>query len=200
MLTTIIQGAGVFIYPLGLFSILATFIIIERLISLRTSRVMPKDLTEAFVSGEIINHQGDLKSVAGRIVYFFRRTNPDPDALKAFARLEIARLERGLFILEVVISGAPLLGLLGTIAGLARVFSAEASNAGGASAAASAAGAADIASGISLALTTTMLGLCIAIPTLMGNSYLNRRVDLLSARLDMGVERLIDLAKRKAAM
>jgi biopolymer transport protein ExbB len=171
---------------------MAVFIVIERLLALRTSRVMPKALTEAFVSGDIMSLKGDLKSSAGRIVYFFRRTNPEPEALKAFARLEIARLERGMFVLEIVISGAPLLGLLGTIAGLAKVFSAEASTA-----AAAAAGAADIAGGISLALTTTMLGLCIAIPTLVGNSYLNRRVDLLSARLDMGVERLIDLAKRK---
>jgi len=189
MLTTIIQGAGVFIYPLGLFSILATFIIIGTAHFAAHLARDAEGLDRGVVSGEIITTKAILKSVAGGSSIFFRRTNPDPDALKAFARLEIARLERGLFILEVVISGAPLLGLLGTIAGLARVFSAEASNAGGASAAASAAGAADIASGISLALTTTMLGLCIAIPTLMGNSYLNRRVDLLSARLDMGVER-----------
>ncbi|MGA2052125.1 MAG: MotA/TolQ/ExbB proton channel family protein [Opitutales bacterium] len=194
---SIIQGAGVFIYPLGICSFMAVFIIIERLLALRTARVMPKALTEAFVTGDIINLKGDLKSSAGRIVYFFRQTSPDPEALKAFARLEIARLERGMFVLEIVISGAPLLGLLGTIAGLAKVFSAEASASATAVAAAAPAGAAEIASGISLALTTTMLGLCIAIPTLVGNSYLNRRVDLLSARLDMGVERLIDLARRK---
>jgi biopolymer transport protein ExbB len=194
---SIIQGAGVFIYPLGICSFMAVFIIIERLMALRASRVMPKALTEAFVTGDIVNLKGDLKSSAGRIVYFFKQTSPDPEALKAFARLEIARLERGMFVLEIVISGAPLLGLLGTIAGLAKVFSAEASASANAAAAAVPAGAAEIASGISLALTTTMLGLCIAIPTLVGNSYLNRRVDLLSARLDMGVERLIDLARRK---
>ncbi len=190
MLETILKGTGVFIYPLGLCSVLATFIIIERLIALRTSRVMPKDLTEAFVSGDIINHQGDLKSVAGRIVYFYRRTNPDPDAIKAFARLEIARLERGLFVLEIVISGAPLLGLLGTIVGLAGVFSTQMANG-------AISDTASFSQHISLALTTTMVGLCIAIPALVGNSYLCRRVDLLAARLDMGVERLIDLAKRK---
>jgi biopolymer transport protein ExbB len=194
---TLIEGAGIFIYPLGICSFMAVFIVIERLLALRTARVMPKSLTEAFVSGDIMRLKGDLKSSAGRIVYFFKQTSPDPEALKAFARLEIARLERGMFILEIVISGAPLLGLLGTIAGLAKVFSAEGTAAASAAASAATAGPADIASGISLALTTTMLGLCIAIPTLVGNSYLNRRVDLLSARLDMGVERLIDLARRK---
>jgi biopolymer transport protein ExbB len=191
MLRSIIEGTGVFIYPLGLCSFMAVFIIIERLIALRTERVVPKELMDAFISGDVINHQGDLKSVAGRIVYFYQRTNPDPEALKAFARLEIARLERGLFILEIVISGAPLLGLLGTIVGLSEVFATQVS-------AGTITDTAAFGKPISLALTTTMLGLCIAIPALIGNSFLNRRVDLLSARLDMGVERLIDLTKRKA--
>ena len=185
----IIKGAGLFIYPLGVCSFLAMFVIIERLIALRTSRVMPKALTDAFLTGEILTYQGDLSSVAGRIVYFFRKTNADPEALKAFARLEIARLERGLFLLEMVISGAPLLGLLGTIVGLSQVFSVQVSSG-------AVTNAAEFGKPISLALSTTMLGLCVAIPALVGNSYLCRRVDLLSARLDMGVERLIDLSKR----
>jgi biopolymer transport protein ExbB/TolQ len=42
-----------------------------------------------------------------------------------------------------------------------------------------------------------MVGLCIAIPALVGNSYLHRRIELLATRLDMDVERLIDLAKRR---
>jgi biopolymer transport protein ExbB len=188
----IIEGAGIFIYPLGLCSFLAVFIIIERLIALRTSRVMPEHLAEAFISGDIASYPGDFNSVAGRIVYFFRRTNSDADALKSFARLEIARLERGLFILEICYVGAPLLGLLGTIVGLSHVFSTQVSKG-------QITNVADFGPPISLALSTTMLGLCVAIPALVGNSYLNRRVELLSARLDMGVERLIDLAKHKPA-
>ena len=186
----IITGAGIFIYPLALFSFLAAYVIIERLLALRTSRILPPDLADAFISGEIVHSQGDMKSVAGRIVYFFRKSNPDPESLKAFARLEIARLERGMFILEIVVAGAPLLGLLGTITGLAQVFSAQVGGGGLPDKAA-------FIKGISLALSTTMVGLCIAIPALVGNSYLHRRIDLVATRLDMGVERLIDLAKRR---
>lgn len=186
----IIKGAGYFIYPLGLFSFLAAYVIIERLIALRTARVLPKELSDAFISGEVINRPGDLNSTAGRIVYFFRKTNPDPEALKAYARLEVAKLERGLFILEIVISGAPLLGLLGTITGLAKVFSSQVvENA--------MLNKEQFISGISLALTTTMLGLCIAIPALIANSWFHRRIELLASRIEMGVERLIDLAKRR---
>ncbi len=186
----IIKGAGVFIYPLGLFSFLAVYVIIERFLALRTSRVLPKDLADTFISGEIINQPGDLNSVAGRIVYFFRKTNPDPEALKAYARLEITKLERGLFILEIVISGAPLLGLLGTITGLAEVFASQVGEKGLTNKEA-------FIQGISLALTTTMIGLCVAIPALVANSWFHRRVELLATRLEMGVERLIDLAKRR---
>jgi len=187
----ILKGTGVFIYPLALFSFLAVYVIIERLLALRPSRVLPKELSDAFISGEIVNSQGDLNSAAGRIVYFFRKTNPDPESLKAYARLEVARLERGLFILEIVISGAPLLGLLGTITGLAQVFSSQIMDKGGLP------DKAAFIQGISLALTTTMVGLCIAIPALVANSWFNRRIELLATKLEMGVERLIDLSKRR---
>ncbi len=190
-ITAILREAGPFAYPLALCSFFSVFIVVERLIALRTSRVMPKGLVEALLSGRALDWSGDIKSVGGRIVYFFRRTNSDPDALKAFARLEIARLERGMFILDIVVSGAPLLGLLGTVTGLVQVFQASAT----------ATGLPDntaFIKGISLALTTTVLGLMIAIPTLVGNSYLSRRVDMLAARIDMAVERLIELSRKKA--
>ena len=50
-----------------------------------------------------------------------------------------------------------------------------------------------------MALSTTVLGLSIAIPALIGNGILIRRVESLSARLNVGVERLIDIAHRNAA-
>jgi biopolymer transport protein ExbB len=167
------------------------FIIIERLIALRSSKIMPKELVESFVSGKVVDYNGDLKSVGGRIVYFFKRTNPDPDALKAFARLELARLERGMFILEIVVGAAPLLGLLGTVTGLIQVF--EGIDVSGTP------DPGQFVKGIALALTTTMIGLSIAIPALVGNSYLSRRVDMLAVRINMGVERLIDLSRERRA-
>lgn len=186
----IFKGAGVFIYPLGLFSFLAVYVIIERLLALRAARVLPKTLDDAFISGNLADRPGDLESTAGRIVYFFRKNNPEPEALKAYARLEITNLERGLFILEIIIVGAPLLGLLGTITGLAEVFSSQVVDKGQPD-------KAQFIQGIALALTTTMMGLCIAIPSLVANSWFHRRVELLATRLEMGVERLIDLGKRR---
>ena len=44
--------------------------------------------------------------------------------------------------------------------------------------------------GVGLALSTTMIGLCIAIPALVGANWLGRRVEVLSSRLDVLVEGL----------
>ena len=182
----LIDGAGIFIWPLGLCSFLAVFIIVERLIALRAKRVIPRELLDTFMEGE--NPPAEDDSVAGRILRFYQRENPDSEQLKAFARLEITRMERGMFILEIVISGAPLIGLLGTVTGLIKVFANIAPDTGMPD-------PASFIEGIALALTTTMLGLSIAIPALVGNGFLIRRVETLAASLDVGVEHLIDLKK-----
>lgn len=187
----IFTGAGVFLYPLALCSILALFIIVERLTALRTRKILPKDLVDKFVTGEVLDLDGDHDSVGGRILFFYQLNRPDPDALKAFASLETTRLERGMFILDIVVGASPLIGLLGTVTGLIQVFA-------GIDAESGMPDPTLFMQGIALALTTTMLGLAIAIPALVGNSYLTRRVDMLTAQINVGVERMIDLAKSKA--
>ena len=183
---SIVDGAGIFIWPLGLCSFLSVFIIVERLIALRTDNVIPKELVDSFLEGQIPEALDE--SVAGRILRFYARNDPDPDQLKAFARLEISRMERGMFILEIVVSAAPLIGLLGTVTGLVKVFANISYETGMPD-------PASFVEGIALALTTTMLGLSIAIPSLVGNSFLTRRVDTLAVRLSVGVERLIDISR-----
>ncbi|MEO0794775.1 MAG: MotA/TolQ/ExbB proton channel family protein [Verrucomicrobiota bacterium] len=191
-MTTILAGAGYFLIPLGLCSILAVFILAERLFALRSSKILPKAIVDSFVTGEVLELEGDHDSVAGRILFFYQLNRPDPDALKAFASLETARLERGMFILDIVVGAAPLIGLLGTVTGLIDVFSGIDPESG-------LPDPTQFMQGIALALTTTMLGLSIAIPALVGNSYLSRRVDMLTAQIFVGVERMIDLAKAKEA-
>lgn len=184
----VIQGAGIFIYPLGFCSILAVYMIVERLIALRSANVLPVSVLNRLVFGDVDQIEADERSVAGRIVMFNHEGKPDAEALKAFTRFEIARLERGMFILDFIVAGAPLLGLLGTIVGLMEVFS-------NISVATGMPDPSTFVEGIALALTTTMLGLLIAIPALAGSSYLNRRIDLFAAKLDMLLERLLDARK-----
>ena len=187
-MVSIIQGAGVFIYPLGLCSVIAVFVIAERLLALRTRRILPQELLDALVAGgdNALPDNGD--SVGARIVRFFSRRRPDAEAFKAYVRLELSRLERGVFVLDIIIAAAPLIGLLGTVVGLVQVFSANVSPDGVPETQA-------FVTGVSLALTTTVLGLAIAIPSLVFHGIIVRRIDLLAARLDMLAERLLETSR-----
>jgi biopolymer transport protein ExbB len=101
------------------------------------------------------------------------------EVLKAWARHELIRLQRGLHLLDSIVAGAPLLGLLGTVAGLATLFPEQ--------------GIPDtqtLTRGVGLALSTTLIGLCIAIPALLAANWLARRLEVLSSRLDVLVEAL----------
>jgi biopolymer transport protein ExbB len=101
------------------------------------------------------------------------------EVLKAWARHELIRLQRGLHLLDSIVAGAPLLGLLGTVAGLATLFPEQGMP-----------DAQTLTRGVGLALSTTMIGLCVAIPALLASNWLSRRLEILSSRLDVLVEAL----------
>ncbi len=189
----LLQNAGFFIYPLAACSLLAVFIAVERILALRSKQIAPAPLLEAIVQSKALHAlNADNQSALGRIVTFARERDAAPSALLAFARLEVNRMERGLFLLEVVVGAAPLLGLLGTVTGLTQVF-------GNYSAETGMPDPASFIQGIALALTTTILGLTIAIPSLLAHSWLQRKVEAHAARLHVAVECLtgVDEAERK---
>jgi|TARA_B110000438_G_scaffold296637_1_gene341635 biopolymer transport protein ExbB len=187
-----IRDAGIFAWPLFLCLALATFIVVERMVALRQSRIIPKHLQDLIISGTVPTDV-DTQSVAGRILLFFQDPQIDADQLKAYARLQLSKMERGFFVLEVIVGAAPLLGLLGTVTGLVEVFANLSPDTGMPEMGA-------FREGVALALTTTMMGLTIAIPALAFNSYLNRRVDNYAAQLEVAVERLANLKRTKSAL
>jgi biopolymer transport protein ExbB len=108
------------------------------------------------------------------------------EVVQSRARQEIVRMESGLFILEIVVGIAPLLGLLGAVAGLVRVFG----NIG--SGLVSTSDLKGIASGIGEALSTTIVGLSIAIPALVAYTYFSRRVERLAVEMESLLTDLIE--------
>jgi biopolymer transport protein ExbB len=184
----VLKAAGVFAYPLLGCSILALAIFIERTFSLFFRQVFPTPLLDALVAGEVNQVAADLRNAGGRIVNFYRGNSSDPDGLKAYARLEISRLERGIFLLDIIVAVAPLLGLLGTVTGLVGVFS-------GFDAESTLADTAQFGKGISLALSTTILGLATAIPAIAAATWFDRRIDVLASRIDVGVELLLESSR-----
>jgi biopolymer transport protein ExbB len=95
------------------------------------------------------------------------------------------RINAGLIVLTMAISGAPFLGLLGTVWGVMSTFAAMA--------AAGEANIAAIAPGVASALATTVFGLIVAIPALFGYNFLAGRVKIIGADLVMFVDRFANL-------
>lgn len=92
------------------------------------------------------------------------------DAVQTKARKEITSMERGLVVLEIIVGIAPLLGLVGTIGGLITLF--RGLGLGG-----NTVDNSIVAAGIAEALNTTLMGLLIAIPSLIFWSYLTKKVE-----------------------
>jgi biopolymer transport protein ExbB len=184
----IVKGAGPLFWPLLLCSLVMIFIVCERSYALRQAAVMPPDLVDAVVTGKPIT--GGRHSTLARIIEFAERHNEDPGAVKAFARLEVNRMERGIPYLDVIYAAAPMIGLTGTVWSLLRVFSAISSETG-------LPDPVKFTSGVALALSATLLGLCIAIPSLVGGGYLNRRVGNYAAQLDVLLERILARSRVK---
>ncbi len=178
----VFKGAGLLIYPLGLCSAVAVFIICERAFALRRTAVMPQDLVDAVVNNRPLT--GGRHTVLARIVEFAELHKNDEGAVKAFARLEINRMERGIPYLDVIYAAAPLIGLTGTVTGLLRVFSQISPETGLPDPIA-------FTSGVALALSATVIGLCIAIPSLVGGGWLQRKVENYAAQLDVLLERIL---------
>jgi len=189
---------GVFMAVLLTVSSVAVTVILLRLVALRRRAVIPV-LIEKEINklrpGDDPDHLRHLiqddTSPLSRIVEVavrpFNATKQETlEVVQSRARQEIVRLESGLFVLEIVVGIAPLLGLLGAVTGLVKVFS----NIG--SGVMSTADLKGIASGIGEALSTTIVGLAIAIPALVAFSYFSRRVERLAVEMESLLTDLIE--------
>jgi len=189
---------GVFMGVLLACSFVALIVILLRLVALRRGAVIPP-LIEKEINkikpGDEPEHLRHLiqddSSALSRIVEVAVRPHKSTkqetlEVVQSRARQEIVRLESGLFILEIVVGIAPLLGLLGAVAGLVRVFG----NIG--SGAMSTSDLKGIASGIGQAFSTTIVGLSIAIPALVAYSYFSRRVERLAVEMEALMTDLVE--------
>ncbi len=178
----IIQGAGLLIYPLGLCSFVAIFIICERAFALRNDAIMPADLTDSVLQNKPL--AGGPHSTLGRIIRFAETHPGDIDGAKAYARLEVIKMERGVSYLDMIYTGAPLIGLVGTVFGLLAAFAVIDPET-------RMPDPIKFSESVGYALSATLIGLVIALVALAGNGYLQRRIDAQAARLDVLLERIL---------
>lgn len=180
---------GLFMIPLGVTALVGMTAILFKFLSLSRSRVIPDDLAfklsrfeELDASGHTADFDAQLSngdSSLARLaeVALRHRGKPQRDifvAVEASAREESSRLHAGIGVLDIVITVAPLLGLLGTASGLVTIFDGLSDSADYMA----------IALGIATALNTTIFGLAIAVPCVVAHGYFTRRIEVLTARLE----------------
>lgn len=198
-LLSVVGEGGVLMLPLLCCSFVLAAFGIERFVSLRMGRVLPRLFVDRFLeqldAGEH-DQQSALEACEG---------NGSPAAVVAAAAVrrwgrpvveieqavidagerEIGRLSRYRRVFQSIASTAPMLGLLGTVFGLIRSFNDVAS--------AGAMGRPDLlAKGFGEALITTAMGLLVAIPAMVMHSWLNGRVEFLALRLDEVAQHVVE--------
>jgi len=193
----LLKPGGIVMFPLLLCSVLALAIIIERFWTLRLSRLAPKSTVNelwGWIKRKELNAKKlrELKEAApiGRILAAgLANAKHGREIMKESIQEEashvVHEMERFLTALGTVAAIAPLLGLLGTVIGMIKVFAQlELEGAGNAAA---------LAGGISEALITTAAGLTVAIPALIFHRYFSRRVDEIVVDMEQDALRLVEI-------
>lgn len=191
------QRGGLLMWIIAACSVGALAVLFERLWSLRRARVVPRnfvatlrDLIKKDQSAEAqVLSENNSSSIATVLAAVFKHRAAGRAAMKEAAqeqgRREATALERFVGVIGTVAAIAPLLGLLGTVTGMIRVFQNVTSNGVG--------NPADLASGIWEALITTAYGLMVAIPALVAYRYLLSRADSLVMEMEEETSEMIEL-------
>jgi biopolymer transport protein ExbB len=173
---------------LGFTSVVGLAFVVERGIALQWRKVVPPEIETAVQSCQSSEDVALLRRVCeqkpsplGRLLieaadHLNWPRVENEAALETRARHEVVRLERGLVVLEIIVGIAPLLGLVGTIAGMMTLFGGIGQTGLGE--------AGKLAAGIALILRATLWGLLIAIPSLITWSYFSKKIEILAVEME----------------
>ena len=182
-------NGGIFMIPLGLASIAGMMAILYKWLSLSRKRVIPNKLAhdvtqfhQRIVSdrvepilAEFEKGESTLARLAAVVLRHRGKSRSEiTQAVESAARVETVHLHAGIGVLDTVITIAPLLGLIGTTAGLITIFQGLGNDSDHLA----------IARGIAEALATTVVGLAIAVPCVIAHGYFIRRIEIQTATLE----------------
>ena len=180
------EKGGPFMVLLVLLSILTLTSILLRAWRLRESAIIPRAVAEAVddlrpgqtlrsLQEEMERHPSAISLILSTLISHLNWSKSENlEAVQTCARHEIARMEKGLVMLEIATGTGPLLGLLGTLSGLVGIFATLGNNGDPVL----------VARGISEALNTTIAGLGVAVPSLIAHSYFQRRIEMLAVEME----------------
>jgi biopolymer transport protein ExbB len=198
----LIKAGGWLMAPILACSFAATIIIFERLLALRRARVLPERLLamlrrwgEPGAVSPLDIKMLPLNSPLGRIVATglanrHRSREALRERIEDVGRHVVHELERFLNTLGTIAAISPLLGLLGTVVGMIRIFQIVSTQGNS--------NFSLLSIGIAEALMTTAAGLAVAIPSLLFYRYFQGRVDELVVQMEQETLELIDLLDNPA--
>ena len=197
----IVKSGGYLMAPIIICAIIAMGIVLERFWTLRQKRVIPEDLTSRVWSW-VKNDQLDQKQIqtlyqgsplgqilAAGLINRNRERAVLKDSIEDTGRHVVHELERYVETLGTVAAVTPLLGLLGTVIGMVKVFTAITTHGVG--------NPTVLAGGIAEALITTAAGLTVAIPALIAYRYYRTRVDKLVVDMEKEAIKLVEALHRR---
>ena len=183
-----LMGGGPIMVPIFICSVIALAVILERMVSLRRSRIMRSELIKVIEAARgsedlqvIYNRcnviQGPFSNIIKRTISNTHLSREEKVLdIQATGRQEARALERMLVVLEIITAITPLLGLLGTVLGMSQVFDVISEVGLGQTKA--------FSGGIAQALRTTIIGLGVAIPSLIAYTSFDRKVDNLILEME----------------
>ena len=192
-----VQAGGWLMLPIMLCSVIALAIVGERFWSLQRKRITPVNLVSQVwqwyksdnLTDQNIQELGNSsplgKVLAAGLVNRHHPREIMKESIEDTGRQVVVELERYLNTLGTIASITPLLGLLGTVIGMIKVFAAITAHGVG--------NPAVLAGGISEALITTATGLSVAIPSLIFYRYFRGKVDELVLKMEEESLKIVDV-------
>jgi biopolymer transport protein ExbB len=191
------KAGGWIMWPLLICSIIAIAIIVERFILLQQNKVSPPELITQIWQWLRFNQvdknrirELQSNSPLGRILaagLASKESSRDitRESIEDVGRHVTVQLERNLTALGTIAAISPLLGLLGTVVGMIKVFAAITTEGVG--------NPEVLADGISQALLTTAAGLLVAIPTIIFYRFFRGKISTLVVDMEEQAIKLIDI-------
>lgn len=197
------MDGGYLMIPLALLLLVSIYIFIERAITLRrasrTDDTFMKRIREYITEGDIASARNLCKKTDtpySRLILkgvdrIGRPVNDVLGAVENAGNLEISKLGKGFTWLSTTAAGAPMIGFLGTVAGMIQAFFALAESG-------TSANITVLSSGIYQALVTTVAGLVVGILALFAYNYLNSRVNRIMNDMEAKIMEFMDLLNEPA--
>lgn len=201
LMDLLIKG-GYMMLPLYALFILAIFIFVERIITLKKAAETPKGMVDQVkmmvqtgdIEGARMICQGENTPIANMIAKGLERIGSPLKnievAIENVGKIEIYKLEKNLNLLATVSGAAPMIGFLGTVAGMIRAFIGVAQEEGMVSPKL-------LSTGIYEAMITTATGLVVGIIAYLGYNYLVTRVSKLIHSMEYTTVEFMDLLQDK---